>query len=92
MSRPVSFVIGAILACSPVIAPGRGITIMLERGTLYGAPTRQSRAPLIPQLGTTYYVGGVGTSVTFTDSDDGQATALILRRASGSERTAPRAR
>ena len=74
--------------------PGRGITITFEDGTLYGEPTGSDRAPLVLQSGTTYFVGREGAPVTatFTLGPDGGATALVLRRGDGSERTFPRAR
>jgi D-alanyl-D-alanine carboxypeptidase len=73
---------------------GRGITITLENGTLYGEPTGGNKGPLVLKEGTTFYIGRVGgpTIVTFTMGADGRATAMTLRGESGQERTFPRAR
>ena len=74
--------------------PGRGITISLEDGTFYGEPTGHSKAQLVPQSGTTYFVGqgGAPVKVSFTLGTDGSATALVLRQGNGVERTFPRVR
>ncbi|MBW3570022.1 MAG: DUF3471 domain-containing protein, partial [Gemmatimonadetes bacterium] len=74
-------------------APGHGITITLEGGTLYGEPKGQPKAQLVPMSGTSYSVGreGAAMTATFTLGVDGRATALVLRREDGTERTFPRA-
>jgi hypothetical protein len=74
--------------------PDSGITISLEDGTLYGEPTGQSKAQLVLQSGTTYFVGREGAPVTvsFTLSADGGVAALILRQESGAARTFPKVR
>jgi D-alanyl-D-alanine carboxypeptidase len=73
---------------------GRGITITLENGMLYGEPTGSEKRPLVLQSGTTYYVGREGSplTVTFTLGADGRATALVFRQGNGPERTFPKVR
>ena len=73
--------------------PGRGVTVTLNNGTLYAEPTGSQRARLVPQKGTTYYVGREGAlvTVTFTLDADGRATALVLREGTR-ERTFPKVR
>ena len=73
---------------------GAGIDVTLENGTLYGVAGGGAKLPLVPQSGTTYYVGSEGAprTVTFTLGADGRATALVFRAGSSPERTFTRVR
>ena len=71
--------------------PGRGFTITLEDGTLYGQPTGNTKAELVLQSGTTYAVRDGRATLTFTLGADGSATALVLR-AGTREQIFPKAR
>jgi hypothetical protein len=76
------------------LAPGRTLVITLENGTLQGAAGGGAKLALVPQSGTTYFVGSAGAprTVTFTLGTDGRATALVLRAGNGPERTFTRVR
>ena len=74
--------------------PGTGVEVTLENGTLYGAAGGGAKLPLVPQSGTTYYVGreGAPRTVTFTLGADGRVTALVLRAGNAPARTFTRVR
>lgn len=60
--------------------PGRGFTITLVDGTLYGEVTGNAgKRKLVRQSGTTWTVEGAAMTMTFTVGSDGRATALVLR-------------
>lgn len=72
---------------------GRGITVTVQNGKLYGEPTGNPRRELVLQSGTTYTVAGQSSSVTVTFElgDDGYPTAMVMRRG-GEERRFPKVR
>ena len=72
---------------------GRGITVTVENGKLYGEPTGNPKRELVFQSGTTYTVTGASSSVTvtFVIGDDGRATEMVMRQG-GAERRFPKAR
>ena len=72
---------------------GRGITIVVENGKLYGEPTGNPRRELVLQSGTTYTVVGTSSpmTVTFVLGADGRATEMVMRQGDG-ERRLPRTR
>lgn len=73
------------------LAPGRGLTITLEGGSLYGATSSGSRRKLALASGTTYAVEGSPMTVTFTLDADGRVGGLVMRQG-GNERTMPKVR
>jgi CubicO group peptidase (beta-lactamase class C family) len=72
---------------------GRGITVTVENGKLYGEPTGNAKRELVLQSGTTYTVAGQSSSVTlkFVLGDDGRPTEMVMRQGDG-ERRFPKAR
>ena len=72
---------------------GRGITITIEDGKLYGEPTGNPRRELVLQSGTTYTVAGTSSpmTVTFVLGGDGRVTEMVMRQGGG-ERRFPKVR
>ena len=72
---------------------GRGITIAVENGKLYGEPTGNPRRELVLQSGTTYTVAGTESpmTVTFVLGEDGRVTEMVMRQGNG-ERRFPKTR
>ena len=72
---------------------GRGITIIVENGKLYGEPTGNPRRELVLQSGTTYTVVGTESpmTVTFVVGSHGRVTEMVMRQRGG-ERRFPKAR
>jgi hypothetical protein len=60
------------------LAPGRGLTITLEKDTLYGAPSSGEKRKLIYQSGTAFAVDGTKMTLTFIIGPDGRASDLIM--------------
>ena len=60
------------------IAPGRGLTITLEKDTLYGAPSSGEKRKLIYQSGMAFLVDGTKMTLTFIPGADGLASDLIM--------------
>lgn len=59
--------------------PGRGFTITLVGGTLYGEVTGNTqKRKLVLRSGTTYSIGE-GLTMTFTVGVDGRATSMVYR-------------
>jgi CubicO group peptidase (beta-lactamase class C family) len=67
---------------------GRGITIIVENGKLYGEPTGNPRRELVLQSGTTYSVAGTESpmTVTFVLGGDGRVTEMVMRQGNGERR------
>ena len=74
-------------------APGRGLTITVVHDTLFAEPTGNPKMRLVPQSGTTYYVGSEGAprTLTFTVGPDGEVAAVVMRQGA-MERTLPKVR
>jgi CubicO group peptidase (beta-lactamase class C family) len=72
---------------------GRGITIIVENGKLYGEPTGNPRRELVLQSGTTYTVAGTSSpmTVTFVLGGDGRVAEMVMRQGDG-ERRFPKVR
>jgi hypothetical protein len=72
---------------------GRGITIIVENGKLYGEPTGNPRRELVLQSGTTYSVAGTESpmTVTFVLGGNGRVTEMVMRQGNG-ERRFPKTR
>lgn len=63
------------------IAPGRGLTITLEKdNTLYGAPSSGEKRKLIYQSGLAFLVEGTKMTLTFIPGSDGRATDLVMQQ------------
>ena len=63
------------------IAPGRGLTITLEKdNTLYGAPSSGEKRKLIYQSGLAFLVDGTKMTLTFIPGSDGRATDLVMQQ------------
>lgn len=63
------------------IAPGRGLTITLEKdNTLYGAPSSGEKRKLIYQSGLAFLVEGTKMTLTFIPGPDGRATDLVMQQ------------
>jgi hypothetical protein len=60
------------------VAPGRGLTITVEKDTLYGAPSSGEKRKLIYQSGLAYAVEGTKMTLTFILGPDGRASDLIM--------------
>ena len=60
------------------IAPGRGLTISLEKDELYGAPSSGEKRKLIYQSGLAFLVEGTKMTLTFIPGPDGRATDLVM--------------
>ena len=60
------------------IMSGRGLTITLEKGSLYGAPSNGEKRKLTHQTGTAYAVEGTAMTLTFILGPDGKATDIIM--------------
>ena len=73
------------------LAPGRGLTVTLEGGSLYGATSSGGKRKLALASGTTYAVEGSPMTVTFTLDPDGRVAGLVMRQG-GNERTMPKVR
>jgi len=71
------------------VAPGRGLTITLEKDTLYGAPSSGEKKKLIPQSELTFAVDGTKMTLIFVMGDDGKASDLIMQQG-GQTRTLPK--
>ena len=67
---------------------GRGITITVENGKLYGEPTGNPKRELTLQSGTTFTVAGTSSpmTVTFVIGDDGRPTEMVMRQGGGERR------
>jgi hypothetical protein len=72
---------------------GRGITVTVENGKLYGEPTGNPKRELALQSGTTFRVAGTSSpmTVTFIVGDDGRPTEMVMRQGGG-ERRFPKVR
>ena len=62
------------------VAPGRGLTITLEKDTLYGAPSSGEKRKLIYQSGLAFLVDGTKMTLTFVLGPDGSASSLIMQQ------------
>ena len=62
------------------VAPGRGLTITLEKDTLYGAPSSGEKRKLIYQSGLAFLVDGTKMMLTFVLGPDGSASSLIMQQ------------
>ena len=62
------------------IVPGRGLTISLEKDTLYGAPSSGEKKKLIYQSGLSFAVEGTKMTLTFIPGADGRASGLIMQQ------------
>ena len=62
------------------LAPGRGLTITLEKGELYGAPSSGEKRKLIYQSGLAFLVEGTKMTLTFIPGPDGVATDLVMQQ------------
>ena len=71
------------------IAPGRGLTITTDKGSLYGQPSTGEKRKLIHQSGTAFAVDGTKMTLTFLLGPDGRATDLIMAQ-NGQQRFLPR--
>jgi hypothetical protein len=60
------------------IAPGRGLTITLDKDELYGAPSSGEKRKLIYQSGLAFLVEGTKMTLTFIPGPDGRATDLVM--------------
>ena len=60
------------------IAPGRGLTITLEKDELYGAPSTGEKKKLIYQSGLAFAVEGTKMTLTFILGADGRASNVIM--------------
>ena len=60
------------------LAPGRGLTITLEKDTLYGAPSSGEKRRLNYQSGLAFGVEGTKMTLTFVLGADGRASSLIM--------------
>ena len=60
------------------VAPGRGLTITLEKDELYGAPSTGEKKKLIYQSGLAFAVEGTKMTLTFILGADGRASNLIM--------------
>ena len=60
------------------VAPGRGLTITLEKDDLYGAPSSGEKRKLIYQSGLAFAVEGTKMTLTFIPGPDGRATDLVM--------------
>lgn len=60
------------------VAPGRGLTITLEKDELYGAPSTGEKKKLIYQSGLAFGVEGTKMTLTFILGADGRASNLIM--------------
>ena len=60
------------------LAPGRGLTITLEKDTLYGAPSSGEKRKLVYQSGLAFGVDGTKMTLTFVLGADGRASSLIM--------------
>lgn len=72
---------------------GRGITITLEDGKLYGQPSTDSRRELLFREGTTFLVAGTQRpmTLTFVVGTDGRVTEMVMRQGD-QERRFPKVR
>ena len=61
------------------IEAGRGLTITLEKDTLYGAPPNGQKRKLIYQSGLAFAVDGTKMTLTFVPGPDGVATDLVMQ-------------
>ena len=71
------------------IAPGRGLTISVDKGTLYGQPSSGEKRKLVHQSGTLFAVDGTKMTLTFMLGSDGKATDIIMAQ-NGQQRFLPR--
>ena len=62
------------------IMDGRGLTITLEKDTLYGAPSSGQKRRLIYQSGLAFAVEGTKMTLTFIPGADGRATDLVMQQ------------
>ena len=62
------------------IMDGRGLTITLEKDTLYGAPSSGQKRRLIYQSGLAFAVDGTKMTLTFIPGADGRATDLVMQQ------------
>jgi hypothetical protein len=62
------------------VAPGRGLTITLEKDTLYGAPSSGEKRKLIYQSGLAFAVEGTKMTLTFIPGADGHASSLVMQQ------------
>ena len=62
------------------VAPGRGLTITLEKDTLYGAPSSGEKRKLIYQSGLAFLVDGTKMTLTFILGADGSASSLMMQQ------------
>ena len=60
------------------LAPGRGLTITLDKDQLYGEPSSGEKRKLIYQSGTAFAVDGTKMTLTFILGADGRASDLIM--------------
>lgn len=60
------------------LAPGRGLTITLEKDTLYGSPSSGEKRRLNYQSGLAFGVEGTKMTLTFVLGADGRASSLIM--------------
>lgn len=62
------------------VAEGRGLTITLDKDTLYGAPSSGEKRRLIYQSGLAFSVEGTKMTLTFIPGPDGRATDLVMQQ------------
>ena len=60
------------------VAPGKELTISLEKDELYGAPSSGEKKKLIYQSGLAFAVEGTKMTLTFILGADGRASNLIM--------------
>lgn len=71
------------------VAPGRYVTVTLERGQLFGQPTGGQRYRLVHTTGITYSAEGTPITLTFNLDAAGRATSALMRQGDR-ERTLPK--